>query len=266
MFTIGVVPYLNALPLYHTLPNPDSSARVQTDQKRIVRAVPSQLAPMLSRGECDVALIPVVEHFRGVGAEIITNACIGSSGSVRSVLMLHRVPLHKIQNVAVDSSSRTSVALLQIILRDAYAINAQFVEHAPDWKTMLRAHEAALIIGDGALEAVEEMRHEKSEIQILDLGAAWTQLTDLPFVYAAWVTKRDLNQSDKNELIRVLESSRDEGVKTIPQLARNNATNKLSGTLIESYFRDSIEYTMTPAHHAGLEEFHRRCETHGLLR
>jgi chorismate dehydratase len=119
MIRLGVVPYLNALPLYHTL--------LASTQVQVVRAVPSQLAPQLARGECDVALIPIVEHFRGVGETVISDACIGSSQAVRSVLLFHRVPLQEITSVAVDTSSRTSVALLRIVLRRRLSVAPTFV-------------------------------------------------------------------------------------------------------------------------------------------
>jgi chorismate dehydratase len=145
MVRLGVVPYLNALPLYHTL--------LTSTQVEVVRAVPSQLAPQLARGECDVALIPIVEHFRGVGETVISDACIGSSKAVRSVLLFHRVPLQKITSVAVDVSSRTSVALLRIVLEDGYGVTPAFIEHAPDFDLCCKRKHAALLIGDNALEA-----------------------------------------------------------------------------------------------------------------
>src|SRR5437867_4161564 len=146
-FTLGVVPYLNALPLYRTAETGGAA--------KIVRAVPSRLAAFLDSGECDAALLPIVDHLRGAGTGLVSNACIGNkfagSGAMRSVLLFTRAPLSQIsqiQSVAVDTNSHTSVALLRIILADAYKALPPFVEHAPDLNAMPRAHDAALLIGD----------------------------------------------------------------------------------------------------------------------
>lgn len=252
MFTLGVVPYLNALPLYHTL----------GERVPIVRAVPSQLAPMLARGECDVALIPVVEHLRGVGQEIISDACVGATGSVRSVLMFHHVPIQEIQSVAADLSSRTSVALLHVLLRDSFGINPPFIEARPDLPSMLASHNAALLIGDPALEAAQ---NPPAGVQVLDLGAAWTQLTDLPFIFAAWVTRRDLPPAMREEIAALLSQTRDDGVKIVPQIVRDNPLGSpLSPQIVQSYLSGAIQYRITPQHQMGLNEFKNRCRKLGL--
>ncbi|HEX8237271.1 MAG TPA: menaquinone biosynthesis protein [Abditibacteriaceae bacterium] len=259
MMRLGVVPYLNALPLYHTLQQHTLQASTQVD---VVRAVPSQLAPQLARGECDVALIPIVEHFRGVGESVISDACIGSSQAVRSVLLFHRVPLQEITSVTVDASSRTSVALLRIVLEDGYGITPAFIEHTPDFDTMFDAHDAALLIGDNALEATP--RAQESNTAILDLGLAWKRITGLPFVYAAWVTRRGLEPHTQAELATLLNQARDEGTQRIIEIARD-ATANIPAATIESYLREAIEYSLTPRHRAGMTEFKRRCLAKKLI-
>jgi chorismate dehydratase len=260
MIRLGVVPYLNALPLYHTLQQRTLHASTGVE---VMRAIPSQLAPQLARGECDVALIPIAEHFRGVGEEVISDACIGSSGAVRSVLLFHRVPVRDIKRVAADASSRTSVALLHIILEDAYGIAPAFREHAPNLQSMLHHNDAALLIGDSALEATPFA--QRQGISILDLGAAWQELTGLSFVYAAWVTRRGLNSDVRAELAELLTAARDEGVPKIESIARQYATPTLPAATVESYLRHAIEYSLTTEHRAGMEEFRRRMSVHNLL-
>lgn len=265
-FTLGVVPYLNALPLYRTLKN--GSSRHMSTHVRVTRAVPSILAPQLARGECDVALIPIVEHLRGVGEKIISHSCIGSRGAVRSVLMFSRVAFEDVKQVAVDSSSRTSVALLRVILNDAFDIEPTFIEHTPDWRAMLQNSEAALLIGDSALEATLENQEEiaAGRIRVLDLGDAWLRLTNLPFVYAAWVSRRGLEAAREEELAALLDAARDDGLKKLNQLARENEiVTMLSGAQIEDYLRHAITYDLTDEYRAGLAEFERRCRKHDLI-
>ena len=257
MFTLGVVPYLNALPLYRTLET--------SGQARFLRAVPAQLSPRLAADECDAALIPIVDHFRGVGSEVISDACIGSNGPVRSVLLFTTVPVQQISSVAIDTSSHTSVALLRIILSDGYGVQPPFIDHAPDLPAMLSGHDAALLIGDKALEAVE-MAQSKN-LNILDLGHEWTHtVTQKPFVYAAWVTRHDLAPAAQEDLAALLNTARDEGVSNLETIVRHNPIQtRLSPTQILDYLTRAIEFDLTPAHRTGMAEFQRRCEKHNLL-
>lgn len=257
MLKLGVVPYLNAWPLYKTL-----EAR---DDIRIVAHVPSQLSRVLVRGEVDVALLPVVEHFRGVGETIISNSCIGCTRDVRSVLLFSRVPFEAIQSVALDMSSRTSVALTKVVLADSFGLSPFFYDALPDLEMMLRECESALLIGDPALIAVQNLsRDENHQLRVLDLGAAWFELTQLPFVFAAWVTRKRLK--DVDEIAPLLDAARADGTSQIERLTQQAAqASPLSQDVIESYFRDAIQYEMTAAHRQGLEEFRRRCAIHGLI-
>jgi len=257
MLTLGVVPYLNALPLYRTL---ETSGAVQ-----LRRVVPSQLAPYLASGECDAALIPIVDHFRGAGAAVISDACIGSNGPVRSVLLFARQPTRHIKSVAVDTSSHTSVALLRVILADGYGIQPPFVEHAPDLSAMLETHDAALLIGDNALEAVPEAT--RAGLAILDLGAAWTlKLTRKPFVYAAWVTRRGLTRDASGELSTLLSEARDAGLQDLEGIVRANPIpTRLEPEQVEDYLRHAVNFYFTDEARAGMEEFRQRCFKHGLI-
>ncbi|HVF09453.1 MAG TPA: menaquinone biosynthesis protein [Abditibacteriaceae bacterium] len=257
MFTLGIVPYLNALPLYRTL---ELSGAV-----RFVRAVPAQLTSHLTAGECDVALIPIVDYFRGAGPQIVSDACIASSGAVRSVLLFSNVPVQEIKSVAADTSSHTSVALLRVILADGYKVHPPFVEHEPDLRSMLAAHDAALLIGDKALE--QAVLAKRAGINIFDLGAAWSlAVAKKPFVYAAWVARPGLEPAASAELNELLCAARDEGVLRLSAILRDNPIKTtLPREEIEDYLRHAIEYRLTPQHRAGMEEFRRRCERHGLV-
>ena len=249
---LGVVPYLNALPLYDSL---RSAANIE-----IIAAVPSRLAPMLDKSECDVALIPVVEHLRGVGEQIISNSCIGCTGKVRSVLLFARVPFEEIQSVALDVSSRSSVALLKVIAADYLKIEPTFHDAAPDLNAMLRRNDAALLIGDNALLAAQNV---SNNIRVLDLGEAWQNLTGLSFIFAAWVTRHGFAS---DEIAPMLDEARVFGVENSDEIARVAAqTSPVPQPIIESYFREAIEYSITDSHLLGLEEFQRRLTVHGLL-
>lgn len=256
MPTLGVVPYLNALPLYRTL---------EEEGIPILRAVPAQLSSRLTEGACDAAIIPIVDYFRGVGEQVISDSCIGTDGAVRSVLLFHRAPITSLTRIAVDTSSHTSVALLRVLLADAFGVQPEFIPHAPQLEAMLESAEAALVIGDNALEAAASP--QLRETQILDLGAAWKELTGLPFVFAAWVTRRGLSEVARDELAEVLNQARDAGTENLAAIVQHNPIRtSLSDQQIADYLRHAVDFHLTERHHAGMEEFRRRCEAHGLTR
>ena len=258
MITLGVVSYLNALPLYRTIE--------MSGQVKVRRIVPSRLAQMLENGECDAAIMPVVDFLRGTGSQIISDACIGTqvekNGVVQSVLLFHRTPLDQVQSVAVDTSSHSSVALTRVLLGDAYGVTPPFIEHAPNLPEMLEKHDAALIIGDAALEAVRDY----PEVSVLDLGAAWTAHTGLPFVFAAWIARADLEETTARELGALLNSARDAGEADIAAVVANKPfPASLSDAQIEDYLQNAVGFHLSPAHRQAIELFRERCAHYGLL-
>lgn len=251
MLTLGSVPYLNALPLYRTL---ETSGAAQ-----IIRVVPAQLGVHLHNGECVAALLPIVDHFRDSQSKIISDACIGSEGAVRSVLLFSKVAPREIRSVAADTSSHTSVALLRVLLADAFDACPPFVGHAPDLEAMLAAHDAALLIGDKALEAAQRV---PPGVTIYDLGAEWKKLTGLPFVFAAWIAREAVPEN----LGVILSAARDDGEANLPQIVRENPIpTRLLPAQIEDYLRHAVTFHLDAAHRAGLEEFRARCAKHGLV-
>jgi len=255
MFTLGVVSYLNALPLYRTL---ETSGKV-----KLIPVLPSKLAELLDAGKVDVAMMPIIDHLRGVGDGIVGNACIGATGPVRSVRMHANVAPEKIRTVAADTSSHTSVALLRVLLKDLYNIEPRFIDHRPDLDQMLQTCDAALIIGDTALEIAESPL--KSTF-MLDLAEGWQRLTGLSFVFAAWIARSGLSTSQKSELAELLNSARDDGLANLKQVVEENIIpTAMSKTQIEEYLRHSIEFTITPAHQKGIDEFARRAKLHQLV-
>lgn len=251
MLTLGSVPYLNALPLYRTLETSDAA--------RIIRVVPAQLGAHLQNGECAAALLPIVDHFRDPQSRVISNACIGSDGAVRSVLLFSKVSPSQIRSVAADTSSHTSVALLRVLLADAFGAHPPFVDHAPEFEAMLEAHDAALIIGDKALEAALRV---PPGVTVYDLGEEWKKLTGLPFVFAAWIGRGQ----EPDDLGKILSAARDRGQANLPQIVRENPIpTRLSLEQIEDYLRHAVTFHLNESHCAGLEEFRARCSKHGLI-
>ena len=135
---------------------------------------------MLREGELDVANCSIFESFQNPDITIIPNISISAYGAVKSVRLFSRVPLSDIRSVALDSSSLTSAALIQILLAELHGIEPRYKNFPPDLELMLDACDAGLLIGDLKLFDFHDGTQE------YDLGQDWLELTGLPFVYAAW--------------------------------------------------------------------------------
>lgn len=172
-FRVGSVNYLNAVPLTRGL------------EDQILFAPPSQLGAMLRRGELDAALLSITEAILTDAYDILDGVAIAALGEVQSVILVHRGPLEAIREVHCDPASLASVLLLKVLLAERGLV--------PEFRTLTSEASAplpeyALLIGDRALDYV----YREHEGQVWDLGAAWYELTKLPFVFAAWVLRRGL--------------------------------------------------------------------------
>ena len=141
-------------------------------------------AELLAEGRADAALIPVIEYQRIPGLKIAPGACVASKKSVRSVLLASRVPINRVRSVAIDTSSRTSAALIQIILKRFYDLGVSYQNSAPKLADMLESNDAALIIGDPAMI-------DRSTLYVYDLAEEWRKHTGHPFVFAFWAIRPD---------------------------------------------------------------------------
>jgi chorismate dehydratase len=241
---VGAVSYLNARPLYHRLSGFAPYVRLTMD-------VPSRLAEQLAAGELDVALIPSVEYLRNASAgyEILPGFAIAARGAVRSVKLFSRVPWRDVQRLALDAGSRTSQVLARIWLDECHGVRPAVVEELPLGVSPLESTaDAVLVIGDRA------MRVPRGEFrEVVDLGEAWFALTRLPFVFALWVTRRDV---DLGELPRALERSRTWGLSEATELARIHGLRLgLDFATCYDYLTRVLSYDLGAPEVAGLERF-----------
>src|SRR5947207_2847003 len=167
----GVVPYLNVAPIIEGLRGDPSV--------ELVRDVPSRLLDRLRRGEIDAGIVPSIDYASAPELLAVPGIAIAARGPVRSVRLLHGVPLDDVRTVALDESSHTSVALLRVLLRERLGRDPEYLTRPPELDAMLEEADAALLIGDAALFAGEDQPS-------LDLGAEWLARTGLPFVFAFW--------------------------------------------------------------------------------
>ncbi|GJQ27076.1 MAG: chorismate dehydratase [Phycisphaerae bacterium] len=262
--TLGVVSYLNALPLYSTL--------IGRERVVIRAAVPAKLAALLAAGECDCAMLPVVDYFRRKNAlEPVSDGCIASDGETLTVRVFSRVPPDKVTRLCVDGESHTSVILAQVIWRELYGRSLELVPLPSDGTSPdepIRpvaasgsaddAPDSILLIGDKVIR--QAPRGYGFEV---DLGAAWKHLTGLPFVFAAWFGPRG---RDDAALVRLLGEARDAGVASAAQIAEAAASEHgWPKAIAVEYLCRTLKYTLTPAMREAMERFETLARREGLL-
>jgi len=179
---VCAVSFLNTVPLVWGMLHGEQRGRYE-----ISFAVPAECADRVEQGLADIGIVPVVELSR-LDLEVIEGTGIACRGPARSVLLVSRKPLREIRTLAADSSSRTSVALARIVLAERCGVTPELRPMAPVLAQMLEVADAAVLIGDPALQ-VDPAR---SPFEVLDLGAAWVELTGKPMVFAVWAGRRAL--------------------------------------------------------------------------
>jgi chorismate dehydratase len=244
---LGAVSYLNVEPIIHGL---DKDPRFA-----LLREVPSRIAERLHAGEIDLGTIPSIEYAFGDYA-IVPGIAIGSCGPVGSVNLYHQTAVDDIRRVALDTSSRTSVALLKVLLRERLGRDPEYVAMAPSLPAMLASADAALLIGDPALYA-------ETPVPRLDLGAEWQRATGLPFVYAFWAGRPGVIAADG---VKALQEALVAGRAAVREIATAySATAPGQHARNESYLTGQIRFELGPAEQAGLREFYRRAFAQGLI-
>jgi chorismate dehydratase len=250
---IGAVSYLNAKPLYYGLCEHAPQVRLSID-------VPSRLAEQLAAAELDVALIPSVEYLRGTtrGYEIIPGFAIAAHGPVRSVKLFSNVPWHRVQRLALDAGSRTSQVLARIWLDARHGVRPRQVEELPLGVSALESSaDAVLLIGDRAMRVPSDSFHD-----VVDLGEAWHILTGLPFVFALWVARSDV---DLGDLPDALKQSRTLGLAHADSLARLHGPRLgLDFTTCYDYLTRILSYDLGELEIAGLSQFAAMAASLGL--
>jgi chorismate dehydratase len=178
-----VVSYLNTVPLVWGMLHGSQRGLFDLDFD-----IPARCADKLAAGEVDIGIVPAAEVPR-LGLDVIPGAGIACHGDVRSILLISKVPPGEIRVLAADSSSRSSVALSRIILRERYGARPVLVSMPPDVTSMLEAADAALIIGDPALR----VDPAALPYTVLDLGGEWVSMTGLPMVFAVWARRKNVS-------------------------------------------------------------------------
>ena len=238
-FRVGSVGYLNTVPLTRGI------------EEEVIYATPAKLAEMLQRDELDAGLVSVVEVLFNDRYDILDGIAIASLGEVKSVLLAHRKPLTEATEIYCDTASLTSVQLLRVLLAER-GLKPQFKPLAT--YDMAALPDYAMLIGDPALDfALGPHEHE-----IWDLGAAWFEMTSLPFVYAVWALRRGVQNA---ELRRLLREARDFGLDTLDTIIRTRT--EYDYDFRKDYLGWHIHYHLGSDEKRGLARFIELLRRHG---
>jgi len=235
-FRVGSVDALNTVPLTRGL------------EDQIIFATPARLAGMLRRDELDAALVSVVEVLLNDRYDVLDGIAIASLGEVKSVLLAHRRPLEEAKEIFCDTASLTSVRLLKVLLAER-GLQPEF-KPLPDYH-FATAPDYLMLIGDSALDFL----FGPPEHEIWDLGAAWYELTGLPFVYAVWALRRGI---ENTELRRQLTEAKEFGLDTLDTIIRNRTD------YTEDFRKDYLGWHIH--YHLGTDEKRGLTKFMGLLR
>ncbi len=277
---ISIVEYLNTAPLVWGFTNGPLAGRYE-----LSFTVPSLCAEALRTGAVDVAIIPAIEYQRMDGLVVLPEMSIAAKRDVRSLLLLSKKPIEQAQRIALDSSSRSTQALVRILCAGRWKISPEFVQAAPDPSVMLTSANAALVIGDPALRIaarLDELAGKSASgefccggdpesqpvrgvdtLFVYDVAYEWQQMTGLPCVLAVWAARKE---AITPEVVADFTASKEYGMSRIAEIA-DAASLKLNlpATVLETYLRDNIDFSLDEPNRRGLELYYRRCAELGLI-
>jgi len=242
MFKIIAVSYLNTKPLVYGLERGMLPSGYELSFK-----IPSECAQAIADGTGHIGLIPSLEYQRIPHLTVLPDLGIAAQGAVRTVLLVSEVPISSLQSILLDYSSRTSNALIQILLAGKYKRFPTFQVGNPGYEAEIRGRQGGLIIGDRAFLYRQQFPY------VYDLALEWQEWTGLPFVFAFWAVRPGCLREDS---ARAFYRSLDAGLGHIPEIAREWA--QLYGgqqSVYESYLTSAILYRLGSKEYEGLQRF-----------
>jgi len=190
---VSAVSYLNTLPFLYGIKNSGLIEKIDFEQD-----IPSVCASKLLNNEVDIALVPVAVIPLMNESYIISDYCIGASGKVKTVLLLSDVPLNQIESISLDYQSRTSVNLIKILAEKFWNIRPEWKKTEKGYETKIKGRNAGLIIGDRTFHLKKNYKY------VYDLAEEWEKFTKLPFVFAAWVSNKPIDEEFTKEFNKAL--------------------------------------------------------------
>lgn len=271
---MAAIDFLNPAPLMWDFEH-DPLRHPLSERYEISYTTPANCAIQLDSGEADLGLVPVAAFATNPSLAIVPGCTVASLNCVRSILLVVRLDqgVSAVRSVALDTSSRTSQAYTRILFHSYWKIAPEFVAHVPDLEEMLSVADAAMMIGDPALLALEDRdsREERTgeKLLYLDLAHEWYKFTGLPWVAAFWalrVQALEEAELDPQTVVNDLQLSRDHGLNHIESLVTEwSARISVPASTIRTYLANNIHYFLDDACLRGLEMFYRLAAQCGAL-
>lgn len=277
---ISIVEYLNTAPLVWGFTEGPLAGKYD-----LSFTLPSQCAEALSRGDADVAIIPAIEYQRIDNLVAIPEIAIAAKGEVRSILVVAKRPIEMAKRIALDTSSRSSAALVRILAEQYWKIRPEYVDAPPDPSEMLKRADAALVIGDPALRISLKMDALSGKapsgeqccqgdpddlpvpgfetIWVYDIAHQWREMTGKPCVLAIWAGRQDAITGDA---IADFQASKLYGLQRIPEIAEAAAIKlDLPPRALERYLMDNIHFDLAGEYLEGLRLYYEKAAAAGLI-
>lgn len=238
---VGAVSYLNTKPLIYGF----QQGLMKTEVELLID-YPSKIASWLQHGQIDIGLVPIAIIPTLKEYYLVSDYGIGCDGEVASVCLFSEVPLAEIKTILLDYQSRTSVALLKVLLREYWGISPVLIAATENYEQQITGTTAGLVIGDRALEQRDQSKYT------YDLGLAWKEMTGLPFVFAAWISNRPIDE----DFVSRFEKAVYTGFNHLPEIARSHN----SSFDLLNYYTNCISYRLDDQKKKGLDLFLKKME------
>jgi chorismate dehydratase len=249
---VSVVQYLNTAPLVWGMVKGEQAGKYD-----LSFTTPAMCGEAVRRKQADVGIIPSIEYQRMDHVQILSGMSVASKGEVKSVLLLSKMPIENVETIALDNSSRTSAALVRILMRKFYSRFVTMTPAAPKPETMLKRADAALVIGDAALI------YENPVPEVYDLAAEWRKFTGLPFVFALWVGHENAKLAGYR---KDFEASLEFGLSHIGEIAEEYAPKLgMSPEGVRVYLTENIDYSLDEENRKGLQLFYKLAREVGIV-
>jgi len=237
---ISIVNYFNTLPFRYGLKHSDIISKIELQED-----IPSICAQKLKYGQVDLGLVPVALLPELDDYKIITDYCIGANGKVDSVKLYSQVPLEEVKIILLDYQSKSSVTLTKVLNKFFWKNEMEYKEAKPGYEQQIQGNTAAVVIGDRTFSLNGTFKHE------YDLAEEWKKFTDLPFVFAAWVTTGELDKSFVIEFNTTLQS----GLNNIGAAIKEFPIQHPENFNAEDYLTNKISYNLDPEKLKALDLF-----------
>jgi chorismate dehydratase len=236
---VGAVSYLNTKPLLYGLQHHAVSESIE-----LMEDYPANLARALQDNTIDIGLVPVAVLPSLPEAHIISDYCIGATGPVASVCIFSKVPMEQIQSLYLDYQSKTSVNLARVLLKNYWNKEVLLLEAPANFIGLIDGTAAAVIIGDRALDKYDRYSFR------YDLAEAWIGYTGKPFVFATWVSNKQLDAG----FITSFNEANALGLANIDTVIEQLSTD-INSYSLQTYFTKNISYTLDAAKKEGMAQF-----------